>query len=699
MDQRIGERRHTLVPRPAARTQSVDGQGLDPARSFLPVVLRSADGIVVLDADGGILFLNPAAERLLGRSAAELVGRPFGVPLLFGEAVELDVPQASGPPRVVEMRVVTTEWQGGFARLATLREITERKRAEEQLRESEERFELVVRATHDGIWDWRLDRGTVFYSPRWRALVGAREDGVGDGPAEWLARVHRDDLPDLEAALQDVLEGRATKLESEHRLAHEAGGHRWTLCRAVAVRDPGTGDVVRLVGSHSDVTARKAAEQRLRHEVVHDPLTGLPNRTQFLERLSRSLARSRRSPSYAFAVLFVDLDRFKVVNDSLGHDAGDRLLVHVARCLQGCVRPWDMVARLGGDEFVVLIDSIGQPRDALRIARRMEKELARAVEIGEDQEVLPRASIGIALSASRYEKAEDLLRDADRAMYRAKRRGGGGYQMFDPELAQEMRSTLTLENDLARAVERDELLLLYQPIFELRSGRLAAFESLVRWRHPRRGILQPAEFVELAEETGRIRDVDRWVVQEACAQLGRWREAYPARRDLQVSVNLSGKDLAQRSLVRDVRRALRRAHVPPRRLAVEVTESVFLEDTGPAAETLDDLRKLGVKLQLDDFGTGYSSLSYLHRFPVDALKVDHSFVRRMHAERDKAEIVKAIVSLARSLRLAVVAEGVEQVEQLHLLAELGCDYAQGFYFSKPVGAEEAGRMIAMSARR
>jgi diguanylate cyclase (GGDEF)-like protein len=439
------------------------------------------------------------------------------------------------------------------------------------------------------------------------------------------------------------------------------------------------------------------SREHFRHAAFHDSLTELPNRTLLADHLRLAIERARRRPEHLFAVLFLDLDRFKNINDSLGHAAGDCLLVETARRLEQCSRPADTVARLGGDEFAVLLDGLDSGRDAVRVAERVQEELMRPFRLG-GHEVYTAASIGITLSTHGYDEPENVLRDADTAMYRAKEKGKARYELFDAEMHADALARLRLENDLRRAVEHREFEVYYQPVIALATGKLSGFEALVRWRHPERGIVAPSEFIPLAEETRLITEIGGWVLEDACRQMSEWRELIPAQQHLTLSVNLSSKQLAQPGFAEAVQRTLRETALPAHCLKLEITESAVMDNADGAASLLGQLRGLGIQLSIDDFGTGYSSLSYLHRFPVDTLKIDRSFVAKMTDNSENGEIVRTIVALASNLGMCVVAEGVETEEQHARLEALGCEYGQGYLYSRPVEAESALALIRRGGR-
>jgi diguanylate cyclase (GGDEF)-like protein/PAS domain S-box-containing protein len=564
------------------------------------------------------------------------------------------------------------------------------KRAQEGLRESEERYALAARGANDGLWDWNLQANVVYFSTRWKSMLGYQEGEIGDKPDEWLDRIHEADRERVTQEIAAHQAGSVPQFESEHRVLHKDGTFRWMLCRGLAVHN-GSGTTSRMAGWQTDITEGK----------VSDPLTGLPNRLLFTDRVGRLIKHTKRRKDYLFAVLFLDLDGFKMINDSLGHLVGDQLLVGVASRLEKCLRATDTVARLGegcivarmgGDEFTVLLDDLKHPDDARQAAERLMKAVTAPFMLG-GREVFTSLSIGIALSSLAYEQAEDILRDADTAMYRAKSTGKARYEIFDADMRASVVARLQLEMDLRRALEHGEFHNVYQPIVSLAAGQIVGFEALLRWQHPTRGLLGPEEFIMVAEETGLIRDLGWWNLREACRQMTEWRAAYNAYSQLTMSVNLSPKQFLQANLVHDIGSLLRELKLPPQALKLELTESTVMGDPSAAVEMLQQIKSLGISLAIDDFGTGYSSLSYLHRFPLDTLKIDRSFISSIGTGED-TEIARTIFPMALNLHLDVVAEGIETLEQLVLLKTLQCKYGQGYYFSKPLSADEAGSMLA-----
>jgi len=564
------------------------------------------------------------------------------------------------------------------------------KRAESALRESEERYALAMSGSNAGLWDWDLDAESVYFSPRFKSILGYTQGEIGTNPADWLKRVHPEDVRSLDTALASHLAGLTPHLESEHRVLHKDGRYRFMLCRGLALRDP-DGRAVRMAGSLVDITERKLSEQQLLHDAFHDALTGLPNRALYMDRLEHSLARATRNLEHRVAVLFLDLDRFKLINDSLGHLMGDLLLIETARRLEHCLRPEDTVARLGGDEFAIVLEGISAMGDAVRIAERIEHQLKKPVAL-EGHEVFASLSIGIALSGPGGGKAQDLVRDADTAMFRSKALGTGKLVVFDPAMHVNVLSRLHIETQLRHAIEREELSLHFQPIVHLASGRLAEMEALARWHEDDGG--SPSEFIPVAEETGLILPLGHWVLSQACRKMADWRRRLPGRQDLSVSVNLSNKQFSEPDLIARIDAILAETGLPADRLTLEITESVLMENAAKALGMLEELRARDIRLCIDDFGTGYSSLSYLHSFPLNRLKLDHTFIRRIARNDRNLEIVRAVITLAHNLGMEVIAEGVEDGEQLARLTALGCDYGQGYLFCRPAAAEDLEELLA-----
>jgi diguanylate cyclase (GGDEF)-like protein/PAS domain S-box-containing protein len=557
------------------------------------------------------------------------------------------------------------------------------------LRESEERFRSA--------FDHAAGMALVATDGSWIKVNRSLCEMVGYTEQELLATnfqaiTHEDDLLNITQHIGKLLDGKFSNYQMELRYRHKHGEIIWILLSVTMIRDSLT-ESANLIFQIQDITDRKRAEERLLHEAFHDVLTGLPNRALFMDHLKLSVERGKRRDDRLFAVLFLDLDRFKIINDSLGHMVGDQLLVGIARRLEICLRPGDTVARLGGDEFTVLLEDLTSVTEAIEVADRLQKALALPFNLN-GHEVFTTVSIGIALSTTGYERSEEVLRDADTAMYRAKMLGKARHEVFDKTMHALAVNLLQMETDLRRAIERKEFILHYQPIVALETGEIRGFEALIRWQHPERGFISPGEFIPIAEETGLIIPIGQWVLEEACRQIRVWQEQSPQYPPLQISVNLSSKQFNNSNLIEQIRRVLREIELDPHSLKLEITESMVMENVEAAIEMLQQLQKLGIELSIDDFGTGYSSLSYLHRFPISTLKIDRSFVSRMNDQSENAEIVRTIVMLARNLKMNVVAEGVETQDQLAQLAMLECDYGQGYYFSKPLDVESAARLLS-----
>ena len=673
----------------------------DRLRRLEKALETAPTGVAIADRDLLVLWANPALAAMHECSTAEALGQPLArflpdslAGLEFRDLVSLgrqrhegDCRRPSGPTFPVEAHfdLVLDEHGEPDGIVALCQNITERRRTEAALRESEERYALAVRGANDGIWDWDLRRRKVYYSNRWQRMLGLEPGEIADDSEAWFERVHPEDRNRLQEKLTRHLAGETDLFEDEHRMEHRDGSYRWMLARGSALF--GADDKpYRIAGSQTDITDRK----------VHDPLTGLPNRALFLDRLERARARARRAGRTLYSVLFLDLDRFKVVNDSLGHPVGDLLLVAVAQRIEACLRAGDTVARLGGDEFAVLLEEISELDEASEIAGRIHDAFAMPFLVG-DHELFVTVSVGIALGSSETQDLATLLRDADTAMYRAKVSGRGRSQIFTGEMRSEVMAQLRLENDLRRAVERHEFEVYYQPILALKDAAITALEALVRWNHPDRGLLEPAQFISAAEETGIIVPLGMWVLEEACRQLKAWQLADPAWRELTMSVNLSPKLFAQAELVREIAATLDRTGLAPRHLKLEITEGVLVHNPQAASAMLKQLRSMGVGICIDDFGTGYSSLSYLTTFSVDVLKIDRSFIHNLKGSGDDHELVRNIVRLAAGLGLSVVAEGVETDDQREQLQAMNCEFVQGFHYSRPVNAETVWKKLLRHA--
>ena len=656
-------------------------------------------GVTVTDLDGRIVYTNPADARMHGWTPEELVGRDVRVlgPDDLAERLTPSEIESMGTwsresvnvrrdgttfPVQLMSDVVRDVDGHPIGVVTTCEDITQRRQAERALRESEERYALALRGAADGIWDWNLPSDEVFYSSLWREMVGV-EDGPADGSIEaWLARVHPEDREGLEAALTDLREDRTGRISHEHRIQRADGSWMWALARGTVEHDP-EGRPYRITGSLTDITEQKEQEARLVQDALYDPLTGLPNRAFLRDLLQRAMARLARDPEHEFAVLFLDLDRFKQVNDTLGHAAGDALLKEVADRLQASVRPDDVVTRLAGDEFCVLLDEIEETADATRVARRIIERLGEPVEL-DGREVLTGCSIGIAVSEPDMTDPDRIVENADAARYRAKREGRDRFELFDRSMQEQVIESLRLENELREAVELRQFQLVYQPVVRLDNRKVTGLEALVRWHHPERGVMPPGSFVPTAEETGVIVPLGWWVLDEACSQMAAWSERHPESSSISVSVNLSARQLRDPELVGRVEAAVESSGLDPRRLRLEVSESTLMDDPEWNEAVLGQLAELGVEVHVDDFGTGSWSLACLERFKVSSLKIDPSVVRSM-ADRDtRGAVMEAFITLARHLDIQVVAEGVESADDDARLQDVRCDLGQGFLYHAPL---------------
>ncbi len=573
--------------------------------------------------------------------------------------------------------------------IVIIRNITERKIAEKALKESEQRYALVLRGANDGIWDWDLKTNKIILSDQWKMMLGLDDLDITQDPMEWFNRIHPDDIQMVRREIDAVIHQGESFLKIEHRILHKNQTYLWVLTRGISVQDD-QGTAYRLVGSQTDITLRKAAEDQLRHDALHDKLTGLPNRTLFLDRVNRLISHSQRNPDYKFAILFIDLDRFKLVNDSLGHEAGDQLLIKFSQRLKTCLRASDTIARLAGDEFTVLLDDIRDVRGALYFAERIQKELTSPFKIF-DQNIFITASVGIATNSPEHTLAEAMIRDADTAMYRAKVKGKGCHELFDKDMQNRVIAQINLEADLRRAINNKEFEIHYQPIICCRSGRILCMEALLRWNHPSKGMIPPLEFIPLAEESGMILNIGQWVLETVCQQNKKWQEQKLPK--VSMAVNFSARQFQHQNLPELIKRTMQEFGSPSLTLELEITESIAIKDINFSVETLTKLKKMGVQISLDDFGVGYSSIHCLKLFPIDSLKIERIFIQELPHKKNNANIVSAIIALAHKLGLKAVAEGVESKEQFEFLKLEGCDEAQGFYFSRPVPVKQATELL------
>ncbi len=663
-----------------------------------------------------ILYISPAYEQVWGRSCESLYEDPqswlFAIHPedSFKALATLETQFRTGDEFQEEYRIVRPDgsirWvsvnafpirddSGKVSRFVGIAEdITQRKLAKLAMRKSEEQFRLTFEMAPIGM-------AITALNGKFKRVNQALCEALGYEEQELLKLsftdiTYAEDLELHKSQQQALLENKGSDFQIETRYISRDLRIVDAILKVVIVRDS-KGQALHFNNQIVDITERKQMEQQLLHDALHDSLTGLPNRALFLDRLDHELKRAKTNQDYIFAVLFLDLDRFKVVNDSAGHLVGDQLLVEIARRLEKSVNFTDTVARLGGDEFTILLENIHNINNAIAVAEKIDQALRIPFSL-QGYELFTSASIGIALSSQGYNKPDEIMRDADLTMYSAKEQGRARYEIFNSALHERAITRLQLETDMRRGIEREEFVVYYQPISCLETGKLAGFEALARWKHPTKGIVSPGEFIPVAEETGAIIPLGTWILKQACQQMQLWHEKYPQTSSLQISVNLSGKQLREQSLLEKIDSILQETALPGKYLKLEITESSLIENIEVATQTLLDIKSRDIKLSMDDFGTGYSSLSYLHRFPVDILKIDRSFVQDIQINKGNYAIVKAIVTLAHVLNMEVIAEGIEDTYQLDQLKLLNCEYGQGYYFAKPLNKQQAEELIANSSQ-
>ncbi len=678
---------------------------LGPVEIRLATALAQvSEAIEVTDQDSRIDWVNASWERMTGYSAAEALGctprellrSDYHTPEFYAD---LDATVAAGQawsgllvsrrkdgsllPAEVTVSPILGEDGSLRALVALRRDISQRIAKEVALKESEERYKLAALGAKDGLWDWHIDTGSLFVSDRWKAILGipAKSDVTLE---EWHNRILADDVVRVRGEQDAHLAGETDHFECEYRVRHDDGEFRWVLCRGLAFRGDATG--VRFAGSLTDVHDRKAAEAQLFEAATHDNLTALPNRALFIDRVGHAIGRVQRTAGAGFAVLFIDLRRFKQVNDGLGHHIGDGLLKAVARRLSDTLRPGDTVARLGGDEFGVLLERIGTESDADAAAARVERALTHPFDI-EGHTVTIGGTVGAVVGGG-SSTVDELIRDADAAMYEARKRGDSGHHVADDTIRARMSRRSRLAVDLALALERDGIRAVYQPIVDIVSGRVVGVEALARWRHPELGEIGPAEFIGIAEESGLGNAIGRSMLDRVVEQLAAWHAARRLERGLFANVNVTARQLHDPRFVDHLMRLHQSGLAPAGRLGLELTETVLVERPETVTDVMRKLRGIGVKFALDDFGTGYSSLSHLRGFPVQSLKIDRTFIWALTTDPVTSEIVRALIQLSRALGITTVAEGVETVQQYRILRDLGCELGQGYLFARPQEQDE-----------
>jgi diguanylate cyclase (GGDEF)-like protein/PAS domain S-box-containing protein len=657
-------------------------------------VRRTAPELVIIDWRMGHHHAAKLAETL---SKSEPAGVCSTLALLPpGDTGELSTILELGINDFVMLPLIREQLHARLSLIETRhRELDQMRGFQRSLKLEYDRFLLATGGLGDGIWDLDLTTEAIHFSDRWKRMLGYEPDDFEDTLEAWLSRVHPDDLIRLRAVIDAGIAGEITVIEQRYRMQMKEGHYRWMLARGEVVCDE-QGTAIRVVGRQTDVDQEDETREAVRSSGLQDPLTHLPNRAVLMDRLRHAFARAERDPEQGFAVLFFDLDRFKNVNDSLGHLIGDQLLRAISHRVEKACRPGDTVARFGGDEFVILVEDIKDIRGATVAAERIQEEFRVTFDLN-GTEVFATISIGIALWNSEYKRPEDLVRDSDTAMYRAKSMGRNSFAVFDDAMHRNVVATLRLENDLRRALARKEFRVFYQPIVAIDDGRIAGFEALVRWQHPERGLLMPGAFISVAEEMGAIIQLDRWVAEEACKQLRVWQQKFRAHSKVSMSVNLSTTQLMRPDVVAGIDLILRNSGLYGKSLKLEVTESVLMENAQYASAVLQQLKALNIGISIDDFGTGYSSLAYLRRFPIDTLKIDYSFVSRMLEDEESSEIVRTIVTLAKNLGKETVAEGVETRSQFQALVDLDVKMIQGYFVAPPLPKEVAESLLERTA--
>jgi diguanylate cyclase (GGDEF)-like protein/PAS domain S-box-containing protein len=682
---------------------------LDKSRKLFASFMENSPAMAIIkNLEGRYLFCNPAYSSFHALAPQQLIGLtdPELWPLdivpqlresddyVIREGKPITVRQqlrtlASPALRYVQVTKFPLVQQGRLTGIGSIGvDITRQVETELALKESEDRHRIVAEYTH-GMECWISPAGGMLYvSPSCERITGYPREHFLSDPHGLEGLVHEEDLADWRSFHSQSLDDDSL----DYRIRTRSGGVRWV--NEVKREVEGEGGVS--LGSRislRDITDRKEMELQLRHLALHDPLTGLANRSLCLDRIQQAMERARRLKRYFFSVIFLDLDRFKVLNDSLGHAFGDKVLIAVAEVLRGSVRAFDTVSRFGGDEFVLLLEELSSPRESIQTVQRVRQALSQPLVIA-GHEIQLTASLGLTIGALDSESPADLLRNANVAMHQAKKAGRNRFKAFTKAMLDRASRLLVLETDLRRAVGRGEFFLEYQPIVRLDDGAaLHGFEALVRWNHPRKGIISPGEFIPVAEESGLIVDIGLIVLREACRTLVSWREQHPLARSLVMSVNLSPRQFSEPMLVEDVKAVLAETGLPPQALKLEITETAIMDHAASAVEKLRRLKALGMALSIDDFGTGYSSMSTLQQFPLDTLKIDLSFVRRLESGPEGQEIVKAIISLAHSLQLQVIAEGVEHETQRNILSSLKCEFAQGYLYARPLSEQKAYQFL------
>ncbi|MDH5716734.1 MAG: EAL domain-containing protein [Spirochaetia bacterium] len=689
-------------------------------RKLSMAVEQSPSMVIITDTMGNIEYVNPKFCKVTGYTEKEVQGKNFSIL----RSKKTDEYEINNIWKTIESG---REWHGEFCNIKKNKEefwtiasispvidknkeithyisvqedVTERKKIEEALRESlealnasEERYALAAKGANDGLWDWNIKQNTIYLSSRWKSMLGYGELEVSNKINDWLKLVYTEDKVKLENEINKHLDNKTQNFECEYRIRHKDGSYRWMLCRGLAVRNE-LDKAYRMVGSQTDITDRKQAEEQIIYDAFHDTLTGLPNRALLIDRINLSIERIKRDKSSMCVLIVMDMDRFNVINEIFGHNMADNMLREIADRLKNCLRPGDTIARLGGDEFAILIDDIEGRDKVYEFVQNIQNILKEPFFIGEE-EVFVSASMGVSINEKLIIKSEVLLKNANAAMHIAKTKGPNAYHFFLADKERKSKSKLDIEGALRKSIKNNELELFYQPQYEIKTKKIIGVEALLRWHHPEKGLISPSDFIPLAEESGFIISLGDWVFEQSLVQAKKWHDmGYLIR----IAINFSASQFKKDTFIKNIKSILQKTKFNPSYLEIEITENILIGHEENTMKTLHDLRKLGIIFTIDDFGTGYSSLSYLKKYPISIIKIDRTFIRDLPENNENAAIVKAIIAMAHSLNLKVIAEGLEEKKQLEFLKNHNCDMIQGFLISKPVSQREVEKFLHDSNR-